>query len=160
MWPWLWKWKWSPRWSHRFDWVVSDLTCEIFEVGKKWGVVHCPRKMLLFCVKTVGIDSGNFLSEEEYRKTFWLFGNFLIQYIHNVKASSGSRGVPRVPWNPPSRIACTKESFIWHSQTLNTRQKARIFVIVNTTYLDGLISHGLKVLHHQPRPWLLLFLRE
>ena len=47
--------------------------CENLKLGKHDGVVHCPCKMLLFCVKTMGIDSGNFLSEEAARKTFCPF---------------------------------------------------------------------------------------
>ena len=43
--------------------------------------------MMLFCVKTIMIDSHNFelahLKNEE-EKQIWPFGDFLIQYIHNV----------------------------------------------------------------------------
>ena len=44
--------------------------CENLKLGKSDGFMHCPCKMLLFCVNTIEIDLGNFPSEKKLEQHF------------------------------------------------------------------------------------------
>ena len=73
-----------------------------------------------------------------------LDNNTNIKRHHEGSSSSGSRGSSEGSMEPPfkNELVPKKVYFIWCSQTLNTKQKACMFVIVSTTYLPGQIDHS------------------